>query len=170
MFLFQAVQPRLAPSIPDLAGIYYCRDDKNCTQLPKAPIAATKMKGMDLFVNTGGYSNLGIDVTCLGAGALTRILASKPTFYARGIDPSSDVMLIQLAKKKDSRTFRTSSGSSTVENKQGFRKADIRKISVTKHPDGILSLSPESDLKPGEYLLVVGSPEHSFDFGIDSKK
>jgi hypothetical protein len=78
-----------------------------------------------------------------------------------------DVTLVQLTKKKKSRTFHTSSGSSTVENKMGFRKSDIRQTSIANYPEGIFSVTPDTDLKAGEYLLVVGTAANSFDFGID---
>jgi hypothetical protein len=109
-------------------------------------------------------------VVCEGSKASTRIPVSKPIFYVRGLGPSEDVMLIRLSQKGNSRTFHISSGNANVENKEGFRKADIRKIGVSKYSEEIFSITPDSDLKSGEYLLVIGNPENSFDFGIDRKK
>jgi len=170
LLLFQAAPPSPVPRIPDSPGVYYCQGDRACISLPKAPILETRTKGLELFVDTGGYSNLGINVTCSGAKASTRISVPKPTFYVRAVGPSSDIMIIQLTKKSQSRTFHTSSGSSTVENKEGFKKTDIRKTAVAAYSEGVVSVRPEVDLKAGEYLLVVGTPENSFDFGIDPGK
>ena len=170
IFLFQMSQPAIVTDLPNSPGVYYRQADKNWIALQKAPVSRTKTKGLDLFAETGGYTNLGVDVVCEGAKASTRIPAPKPRFYVRGLEPSEDVTLVRLSQKENSRTFHISSGNANVENKQGFRKADIRKVVVSKYPDGIFSVTPESDLRPGEYLLVIGSPENSFDFGIDRKK
>ena len=79
-------------------------------------------------------------------------------------------MLIQLTKQRDSRNFHKSSGDSSVENKVGARKADIRKTAVTVFPEGTFSITPAVDLKPGEYLLVIGEADAGFDFGIEPRK
>jgi hypothetical protein len=150
-------------------GVYYLQDDKNWIGLQKAAISQTKLSGKGLFVETGGYTSLGTDVICQGANASLRISIPRPTFYVRDVGPSTDVLLIQLTKKRDSRTFHKSSGDATVENKAGARKADIRKTAVTVYPEGTFSITPTIDLKPGEYLLVIGEAD-AVDFGFDPKK
>ncbi len=170
VFLLQMSQSAIVPDLPNSPGVYYRQADKKWMGLQKAAVSKTKTKGLDLFAQTGGYTNLGVDVVCQGAKASTRIPVAQPRFYVRGLEPSEDVTLVRLTQKENSRTFHISSGDANVENKQGFRKADIRKVVVRKYPDGVFSITPESDLRPGEYLLVIGSPENSFDFGIDRKK
>jgi len=174
ILLFLTLQGGLAapapPGIPASAGVYYRQNDNNWIGIPHAPVSSAKAKGLGLFVETGGYTNLGTDIVCPGAKASTRILAPRPTFYVRESGRPKDAMLIRLTQKKKSRTFHTSSADATVENKEGFRKANIRKTIVTEYPDKIASITPEEDLKPGEYLLVLGAEDISFDFGIDPKR
>jgi len=139
-------------------------------RLQPAPVAEMKMRGVDLFVTTGGFTNLGMDIVCHGARAAVRLNAAKPVLFVRGTGSSKDAMLVRMTQKKDSRTFQTSSADVSVENKSGFKKGDIRKVVVTEYPDHFYVLLPEEDLDPGEYLLVFGSAANSFDFGIDRQK
>lgn len=168
--LLQGGQIAQAPGIPASPGVYYRQNDSRWISVPRALISNTKAKGLGLYVETGGFTNLGTDIVCPGAKASTRLVVQRPTFYIRETGHPKDAMLIRLAQKKASRTFHTSSTDATVENKEGFRKADIRKTIVTEYPDGITSVTLGEDLKPGEYLLVLGATDTSFDFGIDPNR
>jgi hypothetical protein len=170
LLLFLVSQSALPPDVPAAPGVYYLQNDSGWIALPKAAISQTKLSGKDLFVETGGFTSLGTEVVCQGAKASIRIASARPTFYARDAGPSTDVLLIQLTKQKDSRTFHKSSASATVENKLGARKSDIRKTAVAVYPGNIFSITPTIDLKPGEYLLVIGEADAGHDFGIDAKK
>jgi len=170
LFLLQGGQTAPAPGIPASPGVYYRQNDNNWISLPRAPVSGTKAKGLSLFVETGGFTKLGTDIMCPGARASTRILVPRPTLYIRESGHPKDAMLIRLTQKKKSRTFHTSSADATVENKEGFRKADIQKAIVTEYTGGIASVTPEENLKPGEYLLVLGAEDTCFDFGIDAKR
>jgi hypothetical protein len=123
-----------------------------------------------MFIDTGGFTDLGMKGVLDGARASIRISAPRPAFFVRGIDSSNDVILLQLRRRKDSRTFSTSSADATIENKGGFRKRDIRKTAVQVYPEALFSVTPEQDLKPGEYLLVFGYAKSGFDFGVDPYK
>ncbi len=122
---------------------------------------------MELFAETGGYTNLGMSIICSGSRASARLSVPKPTFFVRGAGSSKDVLLVRLTQKKDKRTFKTSSVDATVENKGGFRKGNIRKTTIVSNSDNSFLVTPEEDLKPGEYLLVFGYATAGYDFGID---
>jgi len=79
-------------------------------------------------------------------------------------------MLVRLTIKKDARVYKTSFSNVTVENKEGFSKGNIFKLIRQINPDGSFSVSPEKELPPGEYLLVLGSAVPAYDFGIDGGK
>lgn len=158
------------PNIPDSPGVYFQNAEKAWVGLPKARILKSKLTGTGLFVETGGYTNLGTDVVCEGEKAPIRIQSPRPTLYVRGLSAPEDVLIIRLTKKKNTRTFYKSSANSTVENKIGARKSDIKRTAVTEVSDGLFSFEPEANLSPGEYLLVAGDPENSFDFGIDANQ
>jgi hypothetical protein len=155
------------PGMPAQEGVYYHPDQAKWVHLARAPVADTETHGLGTYIETDGLTNLETRIVCRGAHASLRISNPRPTFYVRGIGSSNDMMLVQLARKKDSRTIRTSSSDSTVTNKGGFRRADIRKLQLTEYADGSFSATPEEDLKKGEYLLVFGSATRGFDFGID---
>jgi|WetSurMetagenome_2_1015567.scaffolds.fasta_scaffold29176_3 hypothetical protein len=154
---------------PSEAGVYY-QGSADWVQLKPAPIVRMKPKGLGMFMETEGYTSLGTNIVCRGGKAALRIDSSKPVFFVRGTGSSQDVLIVRLTQAKDARTVRGSSVNISVENKDGFKKGDIRKVAVTEYPDHSFSIAPVKDLNPGEYLLVFGSTASGFDFGIDKKK
>jgi hypothetical protein len=167
LLIFAQAASTAAPSVPEKSGVYFRQDNADWVSLQPAPVSDSKSKGMGLFVYSGGFTNLDIDVTCAGAKASIRMPVPKPAFYVRGVGSAKDAMLIRLTQKKDSRVCRTSFSNVTVENKAGFRKEDIRKLVTAEYPDGTFSVVPEKELAPGEYLLVFGNSVNGYDFGID---
>ena len=170
LFLLQATKSATMPDMPPNPGVYYRQNNANWISLRPALIAEMKIRGMELFIETGGYTNLGMSIVCRGAKASLRILIPRPTFFVREVGSSKDAILVRLAQKKDERTFKTSSSAATVENKGGFKKRDIHKVTIIPNPDNSFSVMPEEDLKPGEYMLVFGYATLGFDFGIDPEK
>jgi len=170
LLLLQIAKTAAVPEMPSTPGVYYRQGDATWVPLQPAPIAEMKTRGMELFIESGGFTNLGMSIVCRGAKASLRISVPKPTFFIREAASPKDLMLVRLAQKKGTRTFQTSSASATVENKEGLRKGDIRKMAVTEYPDHSFSAAPEEDLNPGEYLLVCGDATTGFDFGIDPRQ
>jgi len=164
---FLSLQAADSPAMPAAAGVYYLQDELNWIRLQPAPVAEMKIKGMDLFIDSGGFFDLQTKIVCRGAKAAVRISAPKPTFFIREISSSQDAMLVRLVQKKDKRVFQTSPSNATVQNRRGFKKEDVRSVVVTEYPDHSFSMVPEENLKPGEYLLVFGNAGTGFDFGID---
>jgi hypothetical protein len=185
ILLLQSPNPSDVPNIPTASGVYYRQGGAMWIQLQPASMDKMKTKGMELFVETGGYTDLGISLVCRGAKAALRIPDSKPTFFLRAagapeagapeagapeVGSSKDAMFIRLSQKKDTRVFHASSANSSVENKRGFKSGDMRKVVVSEYPDHSFTVTPEKNLSPGEYLLVFGSAASGFDFGIDRAK
>jgi hypothetical protein len=168
--LLQSSKPAGMPEIPEASGIYYLQNDVHWIRLQPASIEKMKTKGLEQFVETGGYTNLGMNIICRGAKAALRLTVAQPIFFVRAAGSSKDAMLIRLAQKNDARTFYISSINFSAENKGGFNKGDIRKLAVTEFPDHTFSLAPEGKLSPGEYLIVFGSATSGFDFGIDKTR
>jgi len=164
--LVQTAQPSPAADLPAAEGVYYRPPGAAWVRLEPAPVAEMKTKGMGLYLETDGYTSLGMNIVCRGAKAALRISNPKPSFYVRGTGSADDIMLVQLQVRKDSRSIRASSADSTLANKGGFKQADIHKLSVTALPDKSFMATPEEGLKPGEYLLVFGYATTGFDFGI----
>jgi hypothetical protein len=168
--LVQYAKPAGLSDFPTASGVYYRQGDAMWIPLQPASMGKMTTKGMELFVETGGYNNLGMSLVCRGAKAVLRIPAPKPTFFVRASGSPQDAMLIRLSQKKDTRFFDASSANVSVENKAGFKPNDMRRVAVTEYPDHSFTLTPEKDLNPGEYLLVFGSTASGFDFGIDKTK
>lgn len=166
MLLFQAYAPAIPAAPPGEAGIWMLRNG-NWLPMPPAPVAAVKTAGFDNYIYTNGYSNLDMNVSFVGAGAALRISDREPVFTARPDDGGFEPVLIRLEKKKDRRVCRTQPSSATTDNKLGLRKQDIVRTILTANNDKSFTVRPERPLKPGEYLLVTGSPSLGRDFGVD---
>lgn len=162
-------QTNASPGAPPAAsGVYYRQGESAWATLTSAVMADTKTQGMERFLDTYGWSNLNRTIVFRGAGSAIRILDPKPTFYARGIGSVQDVLIVQLAKKKESREIQASSTAASVNNKEGFKKGSICRVTATVLAKDLFSVTPEESLKPGQYLLVFGHADTSFDFGIQS--
>ncbi len=170
LLMIQAAEPASIPGMPEAPGVYYRQNNAGFVSIKPAPIKNMETRGLGTFVETGGYTNLGMSIVLNGARAQLRLFEPKPTFFIRGIGSSNDVMLIRLKQKRDTRTFQASSSDASMTNKAGLRKDEIRKMVVTEYSKDSYSVTPEESLKPGEYLLVFGSATTGFDFGIDPEK
>ena len=167
LLLAQTPKPPPVAGMPAADGVYYRLGYGQWQKLTPAPMADMKTKGMGTFIETEGLTNIGMDVVYKGPRAAVQISDRLPSLYVRGTGPANDVVLVQLTQRKDSRSVHASSAAATLENKGGFRKADIRKVTTTIYTDGSFSVTPEEDLKPGEYLLAFGYATAGYDFGIE---
>ena len=170
LLLLQSVQSGPPRDMPAEPGVYYRQEDGGWVKLNPAVVAQMRHEGVELFVDTGGYTNLGMKGMLQPSRAAARISASRPTLYVRGVGAPGDVVLIQLKRENDRRVFETSSVDATVENKGGFRKKDMRNTAVVVYSDSSFSVTPEQALKEGEYLLCFGYAQSGFDFGVDLKR
>ena len=166
----QAAKPAPVPGLPTPAGVYIRQDDAKWIKLDQPVTAKSKTKGMGLFIETDGLSGLGMTTVYYGAEASLEISATRPILYVRGAGSPKEAVIVQLTRKKDSRLLQTSKSDATVENKGGFRKADIRRVTVSVYSDDSFSVTPENELKPGEYLLLFGNSGGAFEFGITAAK
>jgi hypothetical protein len=168
--LMQLAKPAPVPGLPEAAGVYFRQDNTEWIKIETAVMAAMKSKGMGEFLETDGYTNLDMLVTYEGAQAKLQIPMPRPTLYVRGAGSAKDAMIVSLTRKKDSRTVRTASSVATVENRAGFRKDEIQRVTVTVYSDNSFAVTPEQDLKPGEFALVFGFANAAYDFGITRPK
>lgn len=170
LLFVQAAETAQISDVPESPGVYYRVEDSAWIRLLPAVTSKASSSGVRLFVDTGGYTDMGMNVTCPGARAAMRIRVPRPTLHVRAVGSEKDAILVRLTAKKDSRIYKTSFSNVTVENKAGFRKGDIYKLISRANPDGSFSVCPEKELPPGEYLLVLGNAVPAFDFGIDQAK
>jgi hypothetical protein len=170
LFLAQAADTVRTPDVPKAPGVYSLQGESAWVPLQPAVTSDANAKGLQLFVYTGGYTDLGLNVICPGSRASIRLLVSKPVLYVRAVGSAKDAMLIRLTKKRDQRVIRTAFSNVNMANKEGFRREDVFKLICQESPDGFFSVSPEKELPPGEYLLVLGNAVPAYDFGVDRKK
>jgi hypothetical protein len=170
LFLAQTADVVRATDVPEAPGVYSLQGESAWVRLQPAVTSDANAKGLQLFVYTGGFTDLGLNVACPGSRASIRMLVPKPVLYVRAIGSAKDAMLIRLTKKRDQRVVRTAFSNVTMANKGGFRREDVFNLILQESPDGFFSVSPEKELPPGEYLLVLGNAVPAYDFGIDRKK
>jgi hypothetical protein len=167
LLLVQSVSSGAIPNAPESPGVYVSHGNAAWMKLQPAHALESKTKGLDVYIETGGYTNLNMSVTYRGAKAALRIAATKPIFFVRGIESAKDFSVIRLASKKDQRAFQSAPSSAAVNNKLGFKKLDIVKMAVVENPDHSFSVTPEESMKPGEYLILFDKITSGYDFGVD---
>jgi hypothetical protein len=164
--LLQAAKPAPVPDLPAEAGVYLRSGTGQWARIEIAPMADMKSKGMSDFLDSAGYTNLDVTVAYQGAQAKLQIPAPRPIFYVRGAGSPNDAMIVSLTRKSDHRIVRTATAVATVGNRAGFKKDQIHNVSVTVFSDNSFSVTPEEDLKAGEYALVFGFASTAHDFGV----
>jgi hypothetical protein len=168
LLLLQAANA--APAIPASPGVYFRSGDSQWVKIESASLADTRTKGLELFLETGGLYSPDMTIIYQGARAPMQLTVLRPTLYVRGIGSPSDAIMVQLTRRKDSRTLQTSASAVASDNKGGFRKKEIQSATVTVFADDAFSVTPDKDLKPGEYLLLLSLTHPGFDFGITPPK
>ena len=74
---------------------------------------------------------------------------------------------MRLDEKSDHREARMITGS-MFGGHSGFDPKKTTTATAVKREDGSWEVSPDGDLKPGEYLITTGTQPQGFDFGIQA--
>ena len=156
--------------LPKEQGIYY-KAPSGWVPLQEVQTSGAKTAGMGKALLTGGWGGGG-DVVMVFSGteAPVQISDSKPTFYSRpAIQSPRDLMIVRMDKKKDHRELQTTSGA--VFKSAGYKKSNVVEVSTAMVSADVMSITPTSDLKDGEYLLVFSyGGSGGYDFGVSQKK
>lgn len=104
-----------------------------------------------------------------GSNAATQIAESRPTLYIRLVPAISDLpklvpasVIARLDSKKDKREVEVQAMTTTTwETGTPSIKVILKQVAAD-----IVSVTPQADLEPGEYLLNFGYPDGGYDFGI----
>lgn len=156
-------KPDAFGGLPRGFGVYY-RGDAGWTQLPEAPAAKTRSKGLLGTVATLGKTN--VTYVYRGAHAPVQFKEAQPAFYIRGLGKfGRDAEIIRLEPKADTREVEFASESALWGSGSSSRPGNVFAVNVARIADDALIVTPSAPLKPGEYLLSV-DPEHTYDFGI----
>ncbi len=162
---------RAAPAqdIPPKEGVFVRLESGEWERVYKAVLDDKKMKGMDRFLRTEGQIPMGVTLTFGGSNSPLQLHNHRPEFYIKGPKPGDDTVIVQLVTRKDSREIQTSSLNIQPTNREGFRIADIHRITASPAAGGFTRIAPQDELKAGEYLLVFGTADSSYDFGIQPR-
>lgn len=153
-------------------GVYY-RKGADWIRLRPASISDMETKGLENFVDTGGYTDFTMKISLQGPRASLRLRDQRPVFYVRGVYAAQNAkgaLLLRLERQKRKRVSSAAFSSASVDNKGGFNQDAATRTAVEPHPGGVISLTPEGRLVPGEYLLVFSYATAGFDFGVDAAK
>jgi hypothetical protein len=182
------------PGLPRNLGLY-CKDSNGWIGIEPNTTEPQKSKG-GLFKSMvpGRLSGLESVEVFSGAVASVQFSQSKPTLYLRfssilsGDSETSqalgteqtiliggarfeikDIQLIKLDEKNEQRELHIDFSSGKPENKKNAVEIRVAKIS-----SDILAITPKPELKPGQYVLVLGNPvirtiAKKYDFGITAK-
>jgi len=113
--------------------------------------------------------------TFRGAEAPVQIEDKRPTFCIKELPSLADVagrtgrdlIVVRLDKKKDHRELQTTSGGNVFTFKAGIGKDRLPDITTKTVGDGVFVVTPNEDLKPGEYMLTFAAMGNSgYDFGV----
>jgi hypothetical protein len=156
--------------LPKEQGIFY-KAPSGFVALQQVQSSGAKTTGTTRALLTGGWGGGG-DVALVfpGAEAPVQISESKPTFYSRPqIQSPRDLMIVRMDKKKDHRELKTVTG--TVFKSAQYNKSSVVELSCTQVSADVMAVTPTTDLKDGEYLLVFSyGGSAGYDFGISQKK
>lgn len=155
--------------LPAEPGVYVRNDSGKWARLTQAPATSSTIQGMDVFLQTGGQTNLDMTFTFSGAKAELQLTERRPVFYVRGVGQPREALIVKLQTGRSMRTARASHSAAASGNKAGFRPHDIRRVTASRVSERLFSVIPSEELKPGEYFLTFGTTVTVFDFGITRK-
>jgi len=121
-----------------------------------------------------GFGNGDAVAEMPGPHALVQIGNAKPMFYLRGLPQSNGIYLVRAEMKDDYRKLRMPV-SGDFRQFVKLRSQDIVEMDVRQVSADVLSVSPKSDLKAGEYSILSVFEQNyrpiraSFEFGVTSR-
>lgn len=113
--------------------------------------------------------------TFRGAEAPIQVEDKRPTFYIKELPilatlagrTERDLIIIRFDKKKDHRELQTTSGGNMFTFKSGISKERLPDITTKTVSDGMFTVTPNDNLKPGEYMVTFSALGNSgCDFGV----
>lgn len=153
--------------IPESRGVYY-HAPSGWIGLPSNTLMAFEWDSARWLLGFG-HSDAVAEIP--GPHSAVQIPSSRPIFHLRGYSGANALYMVRDTPKLDYREIRMPWGGD-FNNFTHFRSQDIVEMDVSSAGNGILTLTPKADLKPGEYAIVsLADPAMrgirlSFDFGI----
>lgn len=106
-----------------------------------------------------------------------KTFGARPVFYVVGptLTAPRDMLIVRLNQKKDHRELQIGKANAYTGAKIEYSASDTIEVTVTDS-DGARTITPNADLKPGEYILFVGTPTPmpagygGYDFSVVTEK
>ena len=104
-----------------------------------------------------------------------QIADKRPTFCIKELPALAniagrsrrDLLIVRFDKRKDHRELQTTNGGNMFTFKAGLSKDRMPDITIKTVADGIFMVTPNEDLKPGEYMITFSAlGNNGYDFGI----
>jgi hypothetical protein len=156
--------------IPESHGVYY-HAPSGWIGLPANPLLPFEDGNVRQLL---GFGRSPAVAEIPGPHAAVQIPTTRPVFHLRGYQPNIAIYLVRETQKLDYREIRMPIVSD-MHNWARFRTQDLVEFNLTPGPNGITSLTPKADMKPGEYAIVsqiepqMRGIRVSFDFGIQAR-
>lgn len=146
----------------------YIRAGSEWVGLPANPLLPV-MQGTAKWLLGFGQSDAIAEMP--GPHALVQIGNGKPMFYLRGLPQSNGIWLVRTEQRDDYRKLRMPV-SGDFSQFVRLRSQDLVEMEMKQVSPDVLSVTPKSDLKPGEYAILSVFEQNyrpikaSFEFGI----
>jgi hypothetical protein len=147
----------LAQSAPIEKGLFIQNGTK-WDKLYPASVVGTKSTGIAKSTFTPfGLAKMHVAESYRDAHAPVATSSARPVFKVvgtTGVAPR-DIIIVRLKEKKDHREVETMSMSMWTGVNMQYSPDIVTKVSVEQVEGGLL-ITPVTDLKPGEYLILTG--------------
>ena len=141
-----AVRPA---EVPSERGVYH-RTSSGWMALQASVLMPFTQAGVREFLGLGGRRAI---AEFPGPRALMQTTSTRPTFYVRGFTQAARLRLVRGRITPDHRELRMRVSRRIADGPQ-FLADDLRDIDVQAVGEDLLSITPRSELTPGEYAIV----------------
>lgn len=165
----QSTQTDLS-GIPTSSGIYW-HAPSGWIGLPANPLLAFEGSNVRWLLSLGRNDAV---AEIPGPHSVVQIPNARPVLHLRGFLPDNAIYVVRETEKLDYREIRMPI-THDFHNWARFRSQDLVDYTMTRNDDGIATLTPKADMKPGDYAVVtqyepgMRGIRIAFDFGVTGK-
>jgi hypothetical protein len=140
----------LPDGVPSARGVYF-RTSSGWMALQATILMPFTQGAVREFLGLGGGRSAIAEFP--GPRAMMQTTSTRPTFYVRGFSPAARLYLIRGTITPDHRELRMRVSHRVADGPQ-FLADDLRDIDVQAVDEDLVSITPRSELTPGEYAIV----------------
>jgi hypothetical protein len=153
-----ACLPVFSQEKPTEAGVYVQNGD-HWDKMYIASSSGIRMSSPAATAFSYGIASIKSIMTFRDPTAPVKASGPRPVFLIIGPTQTAprDMLIVRMKQKKDHRELQIGKANAYGGAKIEYPASDVTEVTVTES-DGVKTLTPKVDLKPGEYLLFVGTP------------